>query len=299
MQTKFFLSALVLCLSTMAPCHAQGGSPLPGNDAVAPLPGADLRPSAPVYPPEQVQRLSAPVAAAPLPTQAPTPGRKGASAYGHLPLTVKDAKNRIVELRTALAASGPSGLHDPIYQLSEWLADSADAHMKMATAFSKHDELKAQCAAEKQIGLKFSQLKRDAQLLKADLLIAQKRYPEALNPLVEIVLADPTSATGKTAYQRLKDLGFSHDAEGAAAATTATPAKSPDQSLAAPSAGGASASSAASAVKAEDKTVATRSAALKTPVKAITAAKPAVVVKPVVSRPVTHPISIASKRRSH
>ena len=68
--------------------------------------------------------------------------------------------------------------------------------------------------------MKFSQLKRDAQLLKADLLIAQKRYPEALNPLVEIVLADPTSATGKTAYQRLKDLGFSHDGDGAAAPTT-------------------------------------------------------------------------------
>ena len=67
--------------------------------------------------------------------------------------------------------------------------------------------------AEKQIGLKFGQLKRDAQLLKADLLIAEKRYPEALGPLVDIVLADPTSATGKTAYQRLKDLGFSHDVD--------------------------------------------------------------------------------------
>lgn len=297
MQTKLFVSALVFCLSTAAPCLAQGGSPLPGNEAVAPLPGAELRPSAPVYPPEQAQRLTAPAPAAPAPTQAPTPGRKGASAYGHLPLTVKDAKNRIVELRTALAASGPSGLHDPIYQLSEWLADSADAHMKMATAFSKHDELKAQCAAEKQIGLKFSQLKRDAQLLKADLLIAQKRYPEALNPLVEIVLADPTSATGKTAYQRLKDLGFSHDAEGAAA-TVAAPAKSADESLA-PSPGGSASSSsvsASTAVKAEVKTGSTKPAV--SPKNSVVT-KPVVVAKPVVSRPNAHPISIAAKRRTH
>ncbi len=296
MQSKFFLSALVLCLSALAPCQAQGGSPLPGNDGVAPLPGAELRPSAPVYSPEQVQRLapspvSVPVAA----TTAPTPGRKGASAYGHLPLTVKDAKNRITELRTTLAASGPSGLHDPIYQLSEWLADSADAHIKMATAFSKHDDLKAQCTAEKQIGMKFSQLKRDAQLLKADLLIAQKRYPEALNPLVEIVLADPTSATGKTAYQRLKDLGFSHDAEGAApaAASVKTSATGPLTPAAGETAPAAVSSTAQTSVTGTLKTAGGKGIAS-------ASSKPvAKVPVRVVSKPITRPISMTAKRRVH
>ena len=286
MQSKLFFSALVLCLSSLAPCNAQGGSPVPGNDGVAPVPGAELRPAAVAYPPENVQRL----APAPPQTQAPTPGRTGRTAYGHLPLTVKDAKNRLVELRTAMAASGPHGLQEPIYQLSEWLADSADAHIKMATAFAKHDELKAQCASEKQIGLKFSQLKRDAQLLKADLLIAQKRYPEALNPLVEIVLADPTSATGKAAYQRLKDLGFSHDADGASATTTA---KAP----------AVSAESAPTAAATESAVVAGSPAVVQTSVKAAVktaVAKPA--AKPVaklVSRPAARPISIAAKRRAH
>lgn len=287
MQTKLFFSAFLLCLSSLAPCHAQGGSPLPGNDGVAPMPGAELRPSANAYPAENVQRLSAPAPAPQAQAQAPTPGRKGVAAYGHLPLTVKDAKNRLVELRTAMAASGPSGLHDPIYQLSEWLADSADAHIKMAAAFAKHDELKAQCASEKQIGMTFSQLKRDAQLLKADLLIAQKRYPEALNPLVEIVLADPTSATGKTAYQRLKDLGFSHDAEGAAKSSTITkaPAASAEAATAeSVSATGSSTSVVQTSVKASVKPAA----------KAV--AKPATRV---VTKPVSHPISIAAKRRAH
>ncbi|HEY9731421.1 MAG TPA: hypothetical protein V6C89_05880 [Drouetiella sp.] len=292
MQTKTFLSALVLCLSASAPCLAQGGSPLPGNDGAAPLPGAELRPSAPAYQPEQVQRLAAPLPVAP--TQAPTPGRKGATAYGQLPLTVKDAKNRIVELRTTLAASGPSGLHDPIYQLSEWLADSADAHIKMSMAFSKHDDMKAQCAAEKQIGMKFSQLKRDAQLLKADLLIAQKRYPEALNPLVEIVLADPTSATGKTAYQRLKDLGFSHEAEGAATSTTTTTTttKSPAaQESMAPTAVESSPVTAQTSVKGTVKSA--------PPAQAV-ANK--IIVKPAGKasvKPISKPITIAAKRRVH
>lgn len=251
------------------------------------MPGAELRPSANAYPSENVQRLSAPT---PVPqAQAPTPGRKGSAAYGHLPLTVKDAKNRLVELRTAMAASGPSGLHDPIYQLSEWLADSADAHIKMAAAFAKHDDMKAQCASEHQIGMKFSQLKRDAQLLKADLLIAQKRYPEALNPLVEIVLADPTSATGKTAYQRLKDLGFSHESESAAAASTAiTKAPSADAATAeAEAAAGSSTSVVQTSVKAAVKPVAG-------------AVKPS--VRPIarlVIKPVSRPISIAAKRRAH
>ncbi len=293
MQSKLFFSALLLCLSSLAPCHAQGGSPLPGNDGVAPMPGAELRPSANAYPAENVQRLSAPSAPAPQ-AQAPPPGRKGATAYGHLPLTVKDAKNRIVELRTAMAASGPSGLHDPIYQLSEWLADSADAHIKMAAAFAKHDEMKAQCASEHQIGMKFSQLKRDAQLLKADLLIAQKRYPEALNPLVEIVLADPTSATGKTAYQRLKDLGFSHDAEGAASTTTAV-TKAPAASAETATTEAESAASSTSVVQTSVKAAVRPVAAA---VKPVTKS----VVRPVsrlVSKPVAHPISIAAKRRAH
>lgn len=294
MQTNLFLSTLVLCLLGTTPCLAQGGSPLPGNDGAAPLPGAELRPSAPAYQPEQVQRLAAPVPVQVSPTQAPTPGRKGATAYGQLPLTVKDAKNRIVELRTTLAASGPSGLHDPIYQLSEWLADSADAHIKMSNAFSKHDDMKAQCAAEKQIGMKFSQLKRDAQLLKADLLIAQKRYPEALNPLVEIVLADPTSATGKTAYQRLKDLGFSHEAEGAAATTPTTSTKSSPSSSeesVAPTAAESAVAAAQTSVKGTVKSVATvKTVANKTVVKA--AGK-------VVPKPTSRPITIAAKRRVH
>lgn len=291
MQSKLFFSALFLCLSSLAPCHAQGGSPLPGNEGAAPMPGAELRPSANAYPQENVQRLSAPAPAQQM--QAPTPGRKGSAAYGHLPLTVKDAKNRLVELRTAMAASGPSGLHDPIYQLSEWLADSADAHIKMAAAFAKHDDMKAQCASEHQIGMKFSQLKRDAQLLKADLLIAQKRYPEALNPLVEIVLADPASATGKTAYQRLKDLGFSHDAEAAASTTAITkpPGVSAETAASEPApAAGSSSSVVQTSVKAAVKPVASA-------VKPVTT-----VVKPVtklVSRPVAHSISIAAKRRVH
>lgn len=225
MQTKLFLFTS-LCFSFGWPAVAQVGSPVPGtyttapSDSVmmAPVPGAELRPA---NVPDAPQRITAPGATAIAPV--PKPGR---SAYGQLPLTVKDAKNRLVELRNALAVTSPHNLRDPIFQLSEWLGDTAEAHNKMAAAFSKYDTMKSQAAAEKQVGTKFGQLRYDAQLLKADLLIAEKRYPEALAPLVEIVLAVPTSTTGIAAYQRLKDLGFSQDAAGSAPTAAASIAPS-------------------------------------------------------------------------
>lgn len=309
MQIKTILSSLVFGISTMSAAAAQNGLPLPGNGDA--MPAAELRPQSQVFPADQVQRVApSPVAS----TQAPTPGRSGGTAYGHLPLTVKDAKNRLVELRTALSVSPPHTLKDPINQLVEWLADSADAHIKMSNAFAKHDELKAQCAAEKQIGVKFSQLKRDAMLLKADLLIAQKRYPEALNPLVEIVLADPTSATGKTAYQRLKDLGFSHEAEASAnsvAAPASAPAAKPasEGSVASPSvtpisstgtqpASGAATQAGASATSGAAGVQETASKVVHSSVKT----QPKLVSRPVahaVVKPTLKVTSIAPKRRLH
>ncbi|HEY9677935.1 MAG TPA: hypothetical protein V6C76_07990 [Drouetiella sp.] len=290
MQSKKLLSALFACLSVMAPTLAQGGSPLPGNGDMAPVPGADLRPAASPYP-EVPQNIQPAATAA---TSAPAPGKSARTAYGHLPLTVKDAQNRLVELRNALAVSRPRDLQEPIYQLAEWLNDSAEAHNKMANAFAKHDELKAQYQAEKQIGVKFSQLKRDAQLLKADLLIAQKRYPEALGPLVDIVLADPTSATGKTAYQRLKDLGFSHDSgSSSSSSTTAVKSALPPSATPAPAEAESSTSVQTSVKGATVKTTATT--ATTTTTKSVVAKAPVRLS----SKPVSRPISIATKRKAH
>jgi len=136
---------------------------------------------------------------------------KSKTSATELPLSIDDAKARLAELKALLLVSHAAQLHDPIYHLCEWLADSADAHYKMAAAFSHHDALKPQAAAEKQAAMRFSSLKNQAQLLKADLLISQKRYPEALAPLVDIVLNEPTSTTGQSAYDRLIELGFSEE----------------------------------------------------------------------------------------
>ncbi len=107
-----------------------------------------------------------------------------------------------------------------------------------------------------------------------------------MNPLVESVLADPTSATGKAAYQRLKDLGFSHDADGAAPATTTPTAKPAASADVTPAAG----ADPASAVVETTVKAAVKSAAAKP------ATKPAAKL---VSKPVAHPISIAARRRVH
>lgn len=204
------LPAFMLTVALSIKAQAQEGIPLPGNsyESTAPIPGAEAMPSA-----------AAPVVGAP-PAAAPAGKGRAVSQYRQLPLNPGQAKAKIVELTNLVAVSRPQDVQERVYQLCEWLADMADAHNRMAVAFSKHDTTKAQSNAERQLQQKFSQLKNEAQLLKADLLINQKRFPEAIGPLVDIVLAEPTSPTGEEAYRRLQDMGFSH-----AVTPAATPAE--------------------------------------------------------------------------
>lgn len=156
-----------------------------------------------------------PVESAPQPgvgtlQQAPAGGqRKG--RYHQLPLTAVEAKQRLDELRVALSVSRPQDVQDGIFEMVEWLQDAADAHYRMSTAFAKSDLTRREAASERQLTSKFGQLKREAMLLKADLLIKQNRAPEALSPLVDIVIADARGATGQAAYKRLQELGFSQE----------------------------------------------------------------------------------------
>lgn len=191
MKVKLLAAFLLAAHSgPVAPPHALAqGSPIPGTYASqsekpsAPLPGAQK--TLPVLP------------------------RGG---YRSLPLTAEDAKIRLEELRGALMNGSPQASQEGIFEICEWLADAADAHYRMYQAFAKSELTRGQAQAEKQLNVKFSQLKREAQLLKADLLIKQQRAPEALQPLVDIVIADPRSNTGQAAYKRLVDLGFSQEA---------------------------------------------------------------------------------------
>lgn len=156
-------------------------------------------------------------------SSAPVPGASGfskpmsaeetmRSRYKSLPITAADAKIRLEELRSALEMGTPAReLQERVLELGEWLTDAADAHYRMYQAFAKSELTKNQAASEKQLNQSFSQLKREAQLLKADLLIKQGRGPEALSPLVEIVVNDPRSQTGQAAYKKLTELGFSRD----------------------------------------------------------------------------------------
>ena len=193
--------ALVLASTLAFACplaYAQGGSPVPGGYGGSAMDASSASPSAPVP-----GSLTAGMRVA--------PAAKPKNNYDQLPISLYDAKQRLAELRAALQVSRPEELSVHVNHLCEWLADSADAHYKMASAFTKHDTLKPEAQAEKLAATRFSQLKNQAQLLKADILIAERRLPEALAPLVDIVLNEPTSATGQTAYDRLKEMGFSDE----------------------------------------------------------------------------------------
>ncbi len=134
------------------------------------------------------------------------------SAYSKLPLNVDDAKVRIAELRNLLVVSRPQDVQESVFQLCEWLSDMADAHWKLSLALAKNDSMKAAAAQERQSAVKFSSLKHEAGLLKAELFIKQNRLPEALSPLVDIVVAEPKSLIGQAAYEKLKEIGFAEQA---------------------------------------------------------------------------------------
>lgn len=151
--------------------------------------------------------------AAPVPGASESASARKLSAYKQLPLGIADAQARIAELNSQVQSSNNPATQESVYQMCEWLADMAEAHQRLSNSFAKSEPTKAQSEAEHLAAGKFSQLKNQALLLKAQLLIKQSRYPEALNPLVDIVVAEPRSATGQQAYKLLKEIGFSQEPE--------------------------------------------------------------------------------------
>jgi hypothetical protein len=193
-----FLIAIVGAIVIPEIVRAQG-SPMPGNNASYPSANDRGTYSAPVpgnIPQGQSQPLSANVTSR-------------ASNYQLLPISQADAKIRIDELKNLVIIARPQDIQDRVHNLCEWLTDITEAHNKLANVFSRQDSTKAQAQAERSYAQKFAQLKNEAVLIKAELLIKQNRAPEALGPLVDIVVNDPKGATGQAAYRRLKELGFS------------------------------------------------------------------------------------------
>lgn len=209
------------CVANMQIAFGQSGSPVPGGggQSAAPMPGGTTGASW-AGSTAQPRRAAAPPqagSATPGGFGSPAPGAfvqdqpVSQSRYRQLPLTVNDAKLRLEELRNLLAISRPQEIQDSVFTLCEWLQEMADAHWKMSVSFGKNDSTKLQSQQERQTAVKVSQLKHQAMLLKADVLIKQKRFPEALSPLVDIVVAEPRTTTGQSAYQRLQELGFSEE----------------------------------------------------------------------------------------
>jgi hypothetical protein len=153
------------------------------------------------------------------------PGTHG-GGYSKLPLNTGNAVAHLEELRNAMGNLRPQDFQEMIGEYCDWLSDLADAHWKLAQTFAKADATKAQSESEKQLCQKFGSLKRQAMLLKAQFLISQRRYPEALAPLVDIVTAEPRTETGQNAYKLLQEIGFSQQIQAAAPKAAPTAAAS-------------------------------------------------------------------------
>lgn len=206
------VSLVLAALTAMPSMVLAQGSPVPGQSNYAGAQsygGASSYTSAPVpgTPPNNSYIAQPTTSSAGAPV-----GKAGKSAYNKLPLNYDDAKVRITELRNLLSVSRPQDVQESIFQLCEWLSDMADAHWKLSLALAKNDAMKASSAQERQSAVKFSSLKHEAGLLKAELFIKQNRLPEALSPLVDIVVAEPKSIIGQAAYEKLKEIGFAEHA---------------------------------------------------------------------------------------
>src|SRR4029453_2740622 len=249
-RVHIHLTISALTLLCACPALAQASGPVPGDPSVtsapgiaAPVPGQSsgmmpgALPGGPVPGPSYGAPIGSPLPAQPTTATPPSPVVVAPvhvpSAYQQLPTSANDAESRIAELRCLLPVSRAKELQDPIYQLCEWLDDMVAAHRKLANSFAKHESTKMQLEAERRALEKFRHLKNEATLLKADLLIQQQRYPEALAPLIEIVSSEPGTATGQAAYRRLKDIGFAEEV-GSALKSSAPPATPPAAKTPAP-----------------------------------------------------------------
>jgi hypothetical protein len=237
---KVVLVLILLVIFTSTVSYAQvDGVPMPGAENVidvARTPGGSE---------SSVRRNGAVQGQTQSGSSSPLPGsflnyqgnNSGKNQYQLLPISVAEAKTRLEELKTLMLISQPKAIQDKIYNLCDWLSDMTEAHNKLANAFGRQEETKAISLTERAMAQKFSQLKNEAQLLKAELLIKQNRAPEALGSLIDIVCADPRGATGKAAYNHLKELGFSEEVP---AQITAEQTKKSDSLAPAPKQGTAS-----------------------------------------------------------
>ncbi|QQR56915.1 MAG: hypothetical protein IPG59_18255 [Candidatus Melainabacteria bacterium] len=218
------LSAALVCSALVGVAALADSAPIPGmqtssdngsafQQGQAPLPGSPSNSNFFQNLNEKTSaQAKAPVQTKQVPQKQIQASKNPATApggYSLLPITVDQAQSRIAELKEKLETNPPNTMQESIYVTCEWMQELANSHWKMYQVFDKNDSTKAQAKEEKALALEFSKLKNKAKLLKADLLIKQQRVPEAIDPLVEIVVAEPTSTAGQEAYKRLVDLGFS------------------------------------------------------------------------------------------
>ena len=212
--------ANIVCIATPMHSYAQSMEARPPQ---APTPGAAAADASPAYDTDTATStpLPAPAAAAPgTSTASPSPGGAGSAplpgtsdtAGGPPRLTsvisLHDAQAWVDRFKNQTVTASPQAL-DQIATFYEWLLELLDEHNRLATIFTKSESTRSMADTERQTVTKFSHLKIEVLLLKAELLIKLNRYAEAIVPLVDIINSEPLSAAGKEAYKDLQDIGFS------------------------------------------------------------------------------------------
>ncbi|MDD3151163.1 MAG: hypothetical protein PHV68_10085, partial [Candidatus Gastranaerophilales bacterium] len=92
----------------------------------------------------------------------------------------------------------------------DWLENATEYHAEIYKALRKISSAKDQAEVEKDLAFKYAILRDRAYYYYGLIEINQKNYPKAVEYLVDVVRSQPKTDLGFSAYDRLKEIGFTY-----------------------------------------------------------------------------------------
>jgi len=120
------------------------------------------------------------------------------------------AENQLKNAELTFQKGQPEAARCLLIPLLKWLEDITEYHAELYKVLKNIDTATTQADVEKELALK-SAILRDKTMYQLGLvLIAQKKYKEAVPYLVKVVKSQPATDIGFKAYEKLQQIGFTY-----------------------------------------------------------------------------------------
>ncbi len=97
-----------------------------------------------------------------------------------------------------------------INSIKNWLYDATEYHTDLFKTLENLENSEAQANIERNLAINFAVLRDKMLFLEAKLLLKKGEKQQAVENLVEVVRSQPTTDIGFSAYEMLKDVGFTY-----------------------------------------------------------------------------------------